>query len=114
MAGWVTFVCFSSSSLPPNMVSVIRKPRISLACSKRSRNFSLPSYNSFPIPENCDPCPGNTYAFIFYLVELAKIKKRKAFIPFSFSNQINRITLTSVAKQTQHEQKQIYKVEIKC
>ena len=35
-AGWVTRVCFSSSSVPANMMSVMRKPRISLAFSKSS------------------------------------------------------------------------------
>jgi len=64
MAGWVTLVCFRSSSVPSNIISVMRKPRISLAFSNRSRALLCPSYNSFPIPTNWAPCPGNTNACI--------------------------------------------------
>lgn len=41
MAGWVTFVCLSCSSVPANMISVIGNPKISLARS----NSSLASGN---------------------------------------------------------------------
>ena len=47
-AGWVTRVCFKSSSDPVNMISEIRNPRISLACSKsrcaRDHGPSNPRY----------------------------------------------------------------------
>ncbi|MNY68683.1 hypothetical protein D3C86_2064850 [compost metagenome] len=36
IAGWVTLVCFSSSSVPSNMIFVISKPRISLAFSNNA------------------------------------------------------------------------------
>ncbi len=36
MAGWVTLVCLSSSSVPPNIMSVMEKPRMSFALSKRA------------------------------------------------------------------------------
>ena len=36
MAGWVTLVCFSSSSEPVNIISVIQNPKISLAKLKYS------------------------------------------------------------------------------
>ncbi len=54
-AGCVTLVCFSSSAVPPNMMSVMRNPRISSAFSKSALADSLFSYRSFPMPENWAP-----------------------------------------------------------
>ena len=38
-AGWVTLVCLSSSSVPANMMSVMRKPRISVGLLEESLGF---------------------------------------------------------------------------
>ena len=65
-AGCVTLVSFNSSAVPSNMMSVILKPKISLACSNKALASAEFSYKSLPIPVNCAPCPGKTYAFIFY------------------------------------------------
>ena len=70
MAGWVTSVALRSSSVPPNMMSVRRMPRSSLALSIRSLARGLLSYSSFPIPGNWDPCPGNIYASVMNAVQI--------------------------------------------
>ena len=60
-AGWVYMVCLRSASVPSNMISEIRNPKISLACSNNRLAEALFWYNSFPIPRKLtDPCPGNT------------------------------------------------------
>src|SRR5690606_28923014 len=51
-AGWFTLVCFNSSSVPLNMISVMLKPKISFALSNSSLAIADVSYKSLPIPEN--------------------------------------------------------------
>ena len=60
MAGCVTLVCFKSSAMPSNIISVILKPRIALAFSNNAFTLAEFSYKSFPIPGYCAPCPGKT------------------------------------------------------
>src|SRR3546814_13946940 len=75
MAVWVISVCFSASSVPENIMSVIRKPMIWFPCSNSSFAWEEPSYSSFPIPVNCAPWPGNKYAFMLIYVGLYQISR---------------------------------------
>ena len=61
-AGCVMLVCFKSSSLPVNIISLILKPSISFASSNNSLEAVLLSYKFLPIPLNCAPCPGKINA----------------------------------------------------
>ncbi|MNE09379.1 hypothetical protein D3C80_1020520 [compost metagenome] len=54
-AGCVTLVSFNCSAVPSNMMSVMRKPNISLAFSNNSLAKGEFSYKSLPIPVNCAP-----------------------------------------------------------
>ena len=63
-AGCVTLVWRRSSSVPLNIISVMRYPKISFAFSNSSFASGELSYRSLPIPTNCAPWPGNTNAFI--------------------------------------------------
>ena len=73
-AGCVTLVSFNSSAVPSNIISVIRKPKISFALSNSSLATAEFSYKSLPIPVNCAPCPGKTYAFIFFSLKVYVFK----------------------------------------
>ena len=72
IAGCVTLVCLNCSSVPANIISVMRKPSISSAFSNIALQLSFESYSSLPIPTNCAPCPGNTYAFFISLIVIVK------------------------------------------
>src|SRR5690606_8417281 len=72
-AGWVTLVCLSSSEVPSNMILEMENPSWSSARSNNSFATDECSYRFLPIPVNCAPCPGNTYAFI--VIFLAKFEK---------------------------------------
>ena len=52
IAGCVTLVCFKSSAVPWNMISVIENPKMSFALLNKSFARSDFSNNSFPIPGN--------------------------------------------------------------
>ena len=79
-AGCVTLVARRSSALPPNIMSVMRKPSISSAFSIISLALLLDSYKSFPIPENWAPCPGNTNAVFISEHFSAKIGKISVYL----------------------------------
>ncbi len=65
MAGCVTAVCLRSSSLPSKEVFEIDRPRGASAASARSYTrfaSGKASARSFPMPANCEPCPGKRKA----------------------------------------------------
>src|ERR1700688_1591785 len=62
MAGWVFSVSFRSSSEPVKLIWETEKPRAASASSNAARAIAEVSANSRPMPEYCDPCPGNKNA----------------------------------------------------
>jgi len=66
--GCVLTVSFNSSSGPSKQIVEILFPNVLSAISKTFFAASKLSYKSFPIPTDCEPCPGNKNAtfFIFF------------------------------------------------
>src|SRR4051794_25045404 len=62
MAGCVFSVKCRSASSPQKHISESENPSASSAASKTSRAAAKLSARSFPIPTDCEPCPGNMYA----------------------------------------------------
>ena len=90
MAGWVTLVVLRSSSEPSNIMSVIRKPRISLALSIISAALGELSYSSLPMPGNWEPCPGKTNAlFILHKIKYFLLLLQRKSGPCSLMDRIS-------------------------
>src|SRR4051794_34034702 len=62
IAGWVLRVSVSSASGPSKQIALMLSPSARSARSNTSREEENAIARSFPIPTNCDPCPGKHQA----------------------------------------------------